>query len=61
MKTIIETFPISRIKNRKWVFVKEFEGSYEQALQEAERLQNNNKTGWIFRIWDNRLLKLQII
>jgi hypothetical protein len=47
-------YPISRHKNGKWIFVKSVKGTYEQALKEAGRLQKNNKTGWQFRIWDNR-------
>lgn len=47
-------YPISRYKKLKWVFVKEIFGTYGDALDEIHRLQINNKTGWEYRIWDNR-------
>ncbi len=49
-----QNYPISRVKNSKWVFVKNISGTYDQALTEAARLQINNKTGWKYAIWDNR-------
>lgn len=57
----VKEYPISRCKvsgkiphqTHKWVFVKNVKG-YSNAMNEAARLQNNNKTGWQYRIWDNR-------
>ena len=55
MKTPIDVkkYPISRCKSNRWVFVKNVRG-YDKAVQEAGRLQTNNKSGWQYRIWDNR-------
>lgn len=46
-------YPISRCKNFKWVFVKNVRG-YENAISECKRLQKKNKSGWEYRVWDNR-------
>ena len=53
-----EKHPISRIKDKRksnleWEFIKEVEGTYEDALKEAGKLQSENK-GYQYRIWDCR-------
>jgi len=55
-------YPISKYVGKhpkgKWIFVKYFDGTYEDALNEAKKLQlknpkTKNKTN-AYRIWDNR-------
>jgi len=57
----VKKFPISKyvgtFPKGEWVFVKDFSGSYKDALLEAIRLQNKDpKTGRKknhYRIWNN--------
>ncbi len=47
-------FPISKYvgkhPNGRWEFIKEFEGTYEEAMKEAGRLSVNEND--LYRIWD---------
>lgn len=62
MKMKKEEYPISKyvgsFPKGEWVFVKMFDGKYEDALKEIENLQLiNPKTGRKknrYRIWDER-------
>jgi hypothetical protein len=53
-----ETYPISKYigtyPNGYWVFVKEFEGTYADALKEAKKLQETDVDKGKYSIWDDR-------
>lgn len=47
-------YPISKYSmDTGWIFVKEFTGTYEEALLEASNLQYEDH-GFTYRIWDER-------
>jgi hypothetical protein len=49
-----ESYPISKYSEKTgWIFIKDFEGTYEEALQEASKLQYEDSS-FIYRIWDER-------
>ena len=51
-------YPISKYvgkyPNGKWIFVKYYEGTYEEALKEAVRLQSIDSQHNQYKIWDDR-------
>jgi hypothetical protein len=53
-----ETYPISKYigtyPNGYWVFVKEFEGTYAEAINEAKKLQETDVDKGKYSIWDDR-------
>ena len=50
----MKKYPISKHSiETGWIFIKEFEGLYDDALQEASKLQYED-TGFTYRIWDER-------
>jgi hypothetical protein len=53
-----ETYPISKYigtyPNGYWVFVKDVEGTYEEALKEAKKLQETDTDKAKYSIWDDR-------
>ena len=48
-------YPISKYEYGKWTFIKEFNGSYEDALKESNRLQILDQD-CSYRIWDCRVI-----
>ena len=53
-----DTYPISKYigtyPNGYWVFVKDVEGTYADALKEAKKLQETDKDKGKYSIWDDR-------
>jgi len=50
----MKKFPISKQgKDKEWTFIKEVEGTYENAMLEAQKLQKKDKK-YQYRIWDCR-------
>lgn len=46
-------YPISKFKDNIWYFIKDFEGTLDEAYKEIERLQKQDLE-YSYRIWDDR-------
>jgi len=54
IKTMTNSFPISKYSSATgWIFIKQFNGTYIDALFEAQRLQSEDDA-FAYRIWDER-------